>query len=218
MLLRLTMTLVLALAGPMACTAGEDEPATTYREGEHYEVLSQPVRTRNPDKIEVVEVFWYGCSHCFHFEPMVTQWAKQQPGYVDFWQSPAMWNQTMQTHARLFYTAKALGVLDKVHEDIYEAINMQRKTLVERGDIEAFFVQHGVSAEDFNKAFDSFGVTSQVKQADARQRGYGIRGTPEMFVQGKYRITTGMAGGQREMLKVVDYLVAKEHKQRAGSE
>lgn len=191
-------------------TACADEAAKTYREGEHYIRLDTPVRTINPNKIEVAEVFWYGCSHCFHFEPMVHAWAKKQPDDVVFVQSPAMWNSVMQTHARAFYTASALGVLDKVHQPIFDAINMERNMLRDKEALAALFAKHGVEKEKFLKAFNSFAVDSQVRQADARARGYQIRGTPEMIVNGKFRVSTATAGGQREMLKVVEYLVEQE--------
>ncbi|NIB39541.1 thiol:disulfide interchange protein DsbA/DsbL [Pseudomaricurvus alkylphenolicus] len=192
----------------MACAEG---PASNsgFQEGKHYVVLDNPVRTRNPNKIEVTEVFWYGCGHCFRFEPMVHQWQKQQGTDVDFQQSPAMWNNDMEIHARAFYTAKALGVLDKVHQPLFNALNLERKKLSNIDALADFFAAQGVDRSKFVKAFNSFGVTSQVKQADARARSYKITGTPEMVVNGQYRISARMAGGQQQMLKVADYLIAK---------
>lgn len=198
-----------ALLMPVTACA---ESAKEYREGEHYIRLDTPVRTINPNKIEVAEVFWYGCSHCFHFEPMVHAWAKQQPEHVVFVQSPAMWNSVMKTHAQAFYTASALGVFDKVHQPIFDAINLERNMLRDEKSLAELFAKHGVAEDKFSKVFNSFSVKSQVEQADARARGYGIAGTPEMVVNGKFRVSTRTAGGQREMLKVVDYLVEQERK------
>lgn len=200
---------LLALLVPVSACADE---AASYREGEHYLKIDSPVRTSNPDKIEVTEVFWYGCSHCFHFEPLAHAWAKQQPDDVVFVQSPAMWNAIMKTHAQAFYTAKALGVLDKLHQPIFNAINLERNMLRDENALAEFFSGHGVEEDKFRKVFNSFSVNNQVRQADARARGYGISGTPEMIVNGKYRVTTRTAGGQRNMLKVVDYLVEQERK------
>lgn len=188
-----------------------------FVEGEHYARLSQPVRTRDADKIEVVEVFWYGCPHCFHLEPLVDAWAAEQPEDVDFWRSPAIWNRTMRTHARAFYTARALGVLDELHGPIFEAINLQQRALDNKAELRKLFTDHGVAGKDFDKTFDSFGVEAQVGQADSRARSYEIRGTPELIVNGTWRITAGMAGDQPTMLKVVDFLVDKVRQQRAGS-
>lgn len=190
--------------------AGAQAAKEQFQAGKHYTVLSQPVRTRDSDKVEVVELFWYGCPHCYHFEPLVKAWKAKQSEDVDFWQSPAVWNNKMKLHARAFFAAKALGQLDKLHEPIFTALVVERKRLDSPGQIEALFANYGIKGEDFNKAFNSFGVTSQVKQADARARSYQITGTPELVVNGKYRVSAGMAGGQAEMLKVVDFLVAKE--------
>ena len=186
-----------------------------YQQGTHYDLLSPPVRTRSKDKIEVVELFWYGCGHCFKFEPLVNQWKAKQGEDVKFLQSPAMWNKPMETHARAFFTAKALGVLPAVHQPLFNALNLERKKLQSAEELAELFAAHGVEKDKFMKAFNSFGVTSQVKQADARARGYKITGTPEIVVDGVYRVSTRTAGGQVEMLQVVDYLINKLRAERA---
>ncbi len=200
---------VFALMISLVACADDHSASATYQAGTHYTVLETPVRTRNPNKIEVTEVFWYGCGHCFTFEPIVHEWESQQADDVDFRQSPAMWSGPMEIHARAFYVAKALGVSDKTHQPMFSALNLQRKPLNNVDQLSDFFVELGVDAEKFKKAYNSFGVTSQVKQADSRARSYKISGTPEIVVDGKYRVSARMAGGQAEMLKVVDYLVSK---------
>jgi thiol:disulfide interchange protein DsbA len=204
-------TLLLFSVGALAA---ESEPA--FVEGKHYERLPEPVRTADPSRIEVVEVFWYGCVHCFHFEPLIDDWKKTLPDDVDFHRSPAMWNPVMAMHAQAFYTAQALGVLDQMHGPLFAALNVDRKKLQSEAELADFFAEHGVSKEDFAKTFNSFGVKSSVKQADARARGYRISGTPEMVVDGKYRVSARTAGGQAEMLKVIDFLVAQERAARAS--
>ncbi|OUS06172.1 disulfide bond formation protein DsbA [Gammaproteobacteria bacterium 54_18_T64] len=192
--------------------------AAQYTAGTHYEVLDTPVRTSDPKRIEVAEVFWYGCSHCFSFEPMVSTWAKQQPEDVNFVHSPAIWHKNMELHARAYYTAKALKVLGPVHLAIFEAMNLKKDKLASKEAIAKIFVAQGVDLDKFNKTFDSFGVVSATKQADARQRSYGVKGTPEMVVNGRYRLSAKMAGGQGQMLEVADYLIAIERKHKnAGS-
>jgi thiol:disulfide interchange protein DsbA len=116
----------------------------------------------------------------------------------------------MELHARAFYTAQALGVLDKVHGSMFAAMNVERKRLGSPDEIAELFVAQGVSRADFDKAFKSFGVDSLVKQANARARGARITGTPELMVAGKYRINTRKAGSQAEMLKIAEFLVEKE--------
>ncbi|MBQ0797466.1 thiol:disulfide interchange protein DsbA/DsbL [Zhongshania sp.] len=198
-------------AQPAASAAAQTQPSDKADVGERFIRIPQPVRTANPDKIEVVEVFWYGCSHCFHFDPMIEAWKKKLAADVDFHRSPAMWNELMVVHAKAYYTALTLGVLDKVHEPIFKAINVDRNTLRDADALAALFTSHSdIDDATFRKTFDSFGVNSQVKQADARARSYGIAGTPELIINGKYRITGRSAGGQAEMLKVADELIAKE--------
>ncbi len=206
------LAVIMGLVGQSAALAAEAQ----YKEGQHYQVLSQPVRTRDSDKIEVVELFWYGCPHCYHFEPLVKKWKQNQGDDVDFWRSPAIWNDRMKLHARAFFTAKALGVLDQVHEPLFTTLVVERKRLDSADKIEDLFAKHGVDREKFRDTFNSFGVNSQVTQAGARARSYKITGTPELVVNGKYRVAAGMAGGQAEMLEVADFLVKKERAAQAG--
>lgn len=211
------MRIVVALVGllvSLAACADSQAPAK-YQAGTHYTVLDNPVRTADADKIEVTEVFWYGCSHCFHFEPLVKTWKAKLADDVAFVRSPAMWNKPMELHARAFYTAKALGVLEQLHEPLFEAMNVRKQRLADEAEISALFVANGVEADKFAKAFNSFGVTGQVRQADARARSYRITGTPELVVDGKYRISTKAAGGQQQMLDVADFLIEKIRAERA---
>ncbi|MBR9912603.1 MAG: thiol:disulfide interchange protein DsbA/DsbL [Gammaproteobacteria bacterium] len=206
---------VFALLFSLLACAEDTARGQAYREGVHFIELDNPVRTQDPNRIEVTEVFWYGCGHCFHFEPMVHQWSLKQADDVNFQQSPAMWNDTMEVHARAFYVAKALNILDKVHQPLFNALNLQGKRLADKGSLATFFADYGVDQETFDKAFNSFGVTSQVKQASSRARSYGITGTPEIIVDGKYRISSKLAGSQENMLKVADFLVAKIRAERS---
>ena len=211
------MRIFLALVGLMvslvACADGA--APEKYQAGVHYTVLDAPVRTADASKIEVTEVFWYGCGHCFHFEPLVKPWAKQLPEDVAFVQSPAMWNGAMELHARAFYVAKALGISEQMHDPLFEAMNVAGKRLANEAEIKDLFVANGVDADKFTKAFGSFGVTGQVRQEDARARSYRITGTPELVVEGKYRISAKEAGGQAQMLEVASFLIEKVRAERA---
>lgn len=208
---------VLLVFSTLSC-AQETDSATNFQAGIHYTVLDQPVRTRDNKKIEVVELFWYGCPHCYHFEPLINNWKKKQSDDVDFWRSPAMWNARMKVHAQAFYTAKALGVFDQLHSPLFTALVVERKRLDSPAELADLFAAYGVDREKFKDTFNSFGVTSQVKQADARARSYHIEGTPELIVNGKYRISAGKAGGQQEMLDVADFLIDKERQAMAAAQ
>lgn len=185
-------------------------PVIDFKAGQHYEVLRQPVRTSDPERIEVVEVFWYGCGHCFTFKPMAEQWAATLPGDVVKVRLPAVWHPVMELHARAYYTAESLGVVDRVHTPLFEAMNLRNEKLDSKDDIADVFEAAGVSRQEFADTFDSFGITSALSRGDSRQRTYGIRGTPELIVNGKYRITGTMAGSHAGMLQVADHLIEKE--------
>lgn len=213
---RILAALALLLCVPVALAA--DAPAPRYVEGTQYERLAHEVPTADPQKIEVTEIFWYGCIHCFHLEPLIGKWRETLPKDVDFRRSPAIWNQVMAVHAQAFYTAQALGVLDRMHGPLFAALNAEgaaRKKLANVDELARFFAEHGVPEERFRQVFSSFGVESAVKQADARARSYAISGTPELIVDGKYRVTGRSAGSQAEMLKVVDFLIDKERQARS---
>lgn len=186
-----------------------------YVAGTHYEELAAPVRTNNADKIEVLEVFWYGCGHCFRFQPLVDDWAHNAADDVEYLRFPAIWNELMKIHAQAYYTAESLNVLDKVHGPIFDAINLQNNRLQNERQLSALFASHGVSADDFSRAFNSFPVRTKVNQAEQRMTAYQIRSTPNVIVNGKYLVSTNDAvRTQQDMLTVVDFLVAKERAAR----
>ena len=189
-----------------------------YVAGTHYLEIANPVNTRDSSKVEVIEAFWYGCSHCFRFEPLITNWEENKPDDVDFVRFPALWNNLMKIHAQVYYAAEVLDAVDVLHEPIFNAINVERNMLQNEGQISELFLEHGVSQEDFDRTFNSFSVRTKVNQAEARMQDYGIRSTPNMIVNGKYLITTGEnVRTQQEMLDVVDFLVEKERQAMRSS-
>lgn len=211
MLKRYSLVLMALVALPlMALSALAEE----WVEGEHYDVITPALRGKS-DKIEVTEFFWYGCTHCYSFEPQIAQWKKSLDDDVVVVGSPAMWNALMEVHAKAFYAAQVLGVLDKVHMPLFQAINVDRKRLDSEDELAALFAANGVAREDFQRAFNSFGVGSQVRQANSRARSARITGTPAMMVAGKYRISTRKAGSQANMLKLATFLIEKERAARA---
>lgn len=204
MLKKMLLALSFVALAPLAAYA------ENFKEGEHYDLISPPIRTADPDKIEVTEFFWYGCGHCYNFEPLISQWKKTLEDDVAFVGSPAVWNKPMELHAKAYYTAELLGVFDTMHPVLFQAMNVDRKRLASDAEIKQLFTSHGVDGEKFDQAYNSFGVNSQVRQANSRARAAKITGTPEMMVNGKYRITTRKAGSQARMLEIADYLIARE--------
>ncbi len=218
MIKKVLLALSLLAFGLNVMAAGEaakSEAPKEYVAGTDYDVINPPVRAVDPATIEVAEFFWYGCSHCYSFEPLIEPWKKKLPADVTFRGVPAVWQERMELHAKAFYTAEALGVLDKMHPVLFQAMNVDRKPLASQKEIGALFVANGVSEEDFNKAFTSFGVGSQVRQAIAAAKAAQITGTPALMVNGKYHISGRKAGSQADMLKVAEYLIEKERAAKA---
>ena len=181
-----------------------------YTEGENYERLTPEVTTHADGKIEVVEVFWYGCNHCYAFEPHLEKWLKTKPDNVVFRRVPGIFSQQWVPHARAFYTAQALGVLDKIHAPLFDAIHGQGQKISDEDSLAIFFAKYGVADADFREAYNSFSVDTKTRQAMTASKDYGISGVPSVIVNGKYRTSARLAGSFEEMLKIVDALVDKE--------
>jgi len=185
--------------------------AQDYSDGHGYTTIADPVPTNDPHKVQVVEVFWYGCPHCFRLEPYTQEWKKTIPDYVDFQYLPAVFGRGWLNHAKAFYVAKLLGVENKLHSDLYNAIHVDHRPLNTEDSLAKFFTHYGVSEAEFKKQFNSFAVQSRLAQADARIRGYGVQGTPTLVVDGKYLVDAETAGGNDNIYKVINYLIEKEH-------
>ena len=202
----------LAVVGLLLVTAGASQAATTLTEGVNYKLLepAQPTSVA-PGKVEVVEVFWYACGHCYLLETKLDNWAsKGKAPYVELVRMPATWNEVLKTHARVFYTAELLGKLPQLHTDIFREINVKGNRLDTPQSIEAFFVSRGVSQADFQRAFSSFAVESKVRRADDLNRRYKITGTPTVIVNGKYSTDVGMAGSEDKLFEVINALAARD--------
>lgn len=200
------LSLLFSLA---ACAEGDAQ--NTYEAGKHYHEINPAVRTITGDKIEVAEVFWYGCGHCYKFEQLVKPWEKTLAADVELVKNPAIWRDVMALHSRIYFAAKALGVDEVVSDKAFAALNgTPRQSLADEESIAKLFKEVGVAEEDFKKAFNSFGVKAQVQQADARARSFGISGTPELVIAGKYRISGRLLNSQEDMLKVANFLIEKE--------
>jgi len=195
-------------------TTGPSGPPTSarFKEGTHYQkiVPAQPTNVA-PGKVEVAEVFWYGCGHCYSLDPALEAWRKKAPSYIEFVRIPAMWNDTLRMHARLFYTAEALGKLEELHSAIFREIHVNGNYLNTVDKIAAFFKQHGVSPEDFHKTFSSFAVESKLQRADLLNRRYRIDSVPRMIVHGKYSTDVSSAGGEANLFALLGELAAYEH-------
>ncbi len=197
-----------ALMGLMASSSF----AATYNAGEHYEIISPAQPTSSKDKIEVVEMFWYGCPHCFRLEPFVERWLKKKPANVKFVRMPGVFRPSWEIHARAYYTAEILGVVDKVHRPMFDAIHEMKKRMDTESSILALFKKNGVSEKDFKRVFRSFAVETKLRRAKDMGTRYQARGVPALIVNGKYRTSGHAAGSNSKVFKVVNQLIKMESK------
>ncbi|MEP3350432.1 MAG: thiol:disulfide interchange protein DsbA/DsbL [Marinomonas sp.] len=186
--------------------------AAEYSDGNGYTTIKTPVRTSDPSKIEVTEIFWYGCPHCYSLEPITLAWKNNAPSDVDFNFLPAVFGRNWLAHAKAFYVADLLGLEEKMRADIFNTIHVERRPLNSEDALASFFAKYGVSEDEFRKQYNSFAVNSRLKQADAKIRAYGARGVPGLIVNGKYLVTAETARGNENIYKVVDFLIEKERK------
>ncbi len=204
---RILLACVLALASAQAYCVEK------FRQGEHYQLLAKPLAVKTPGKIEVAELFWYGCSHCFHFEPLISEWIKTKPDDVEFRRVPAVFAENWVPHARAFFAAEALGALDTFHVALFRAIHEDEKRIFDEESLTAFAGEVGIPSDSFHEAYVGFGIDGKVKQTMMYTRDSGITGVPSVIINGKYRTGAQMAGGQDKVLEVVDFLIEKERAQ-----
>ncbi|MDF1582617.1 MAG: thiol:disulfide interchange protein DsbA/DsbL [Methyloprofundus sp.] len=177
-----------------------------------YENLKAVQPTQDANKVEVIEFFWYGCPHCYQFEPEIEAWKATLPDNVKFIRQPAVFSDLWGKHAKAYFTAEVLGVVDKVHADFFHAIQVKKEKLASENDLANFFVAHGVDKAAFHDAYNSFIVDTKMRQAKAMGPRYGISGVPALVVNGKYLVNGRSAGDKGGMIKVVNELIAQESK------
>ena len=182
-----------------------------FKEGVQYQRLKNPVPTSTGDKLEVVEAFWYGCPHCYALESTLEEWLKHKPDNVEFVRIPAVLGRTWEPHAQAYYAAQELGVLDKIHKPLFDAIHAKKRLLANEQQLADFFAEQGVDRDAFLKAYDSFAVTKvQLPRSEKLIQSYGVQGVPAIIVNGKYITNITMAGSPQRVFEVVDYLLRQE--------
>lgn len=181
-------------------------------QGPGYQTLSPAQPTQDKTKVEVIEFFWYGCPHCYALEPQLTQWLKTLPKNVTFVRQPATFWPGSENHAKAYFVAEALNVIDKVHADLFDTIQNKKQKLDSEEELAKFFVAHGVKEAAFHEAYKSFGVDTKVRQVKTLAPRYGISGVPTLVVNGKYVTSGSLAGSHENMIKVLSQLIAQESK------
>ena len=194
------------LIGFLAAGSG----AAEFEEGTHYRELPIAVETLAPGKVEVVEVFSYACIHCYRLEPVLSVWRRTLPEDVEFRRLPLVTARLLPL-AQAYFTAETLGVVEGVHLALFEAIHDHGIDMTQPQYIRRLFEREAqVGQEDFQRVFDSFGIRSRVRQADAQGRAYRVMATPTLVVNGRYIAEVPAGGGMEGMFRVVDYLVEQE--------
>jgi len=170
-----------------------------------------------PGKVEVVEVFWYGCPHCYALDPYIESWRKTKPAYIEFRRVPVTWQPVHQSHAKLFYTFEALGKEDAVHNAVFAEMHDKKNYMFMQGDEKetlaaqiAFAKAHGISEADFTNAWNSFTVQTSMQKADELVHRYHVDGVPLLVINGKYVTDVNMAGSQANVMSIVSDLAASE--------
>jgi len=184
--------------------------AADFAEGIEYAEIKQPVRTSHPDKVVVSEMFWYGCPHCFRFEPYINKWKKTMPEGVVLEQVPSVLNPSWMEHARAFFALQMMGEVDKVHMKLMNAMHLQNRSLNNVDALARFVADLGVDEDQFREHYHSFPVDTMIRKSRSKERKYGHRGVPAVVVNGKYLTSASMAGSNARVIQVIDYLVKKE--------
>jgi thiol:disulfide interchange protein DsbA len=183
------------------------------QQGVEYHLLSPPLPPESKTKVEVIEFFWYGCPHCFAFEPFIEPWIKKLPSDVLFHRVPAVFNESWIPHAKLYYTLEVLGEVERLHGIIFDAIHKDHQTLATEQVIGDFLEKNGVPRKKFTDAFNSFSVQNKVQRALQLQTAYKIDGVPTMGIDGRYVTAATMVGNNHQaVLPVVDYLIGEARK------
>ncbi len=181
--------------------------------GKDYKRLNQPQPTSTGSKIEVLEFFFYGCSHCYHLHPLISEWEKKMPKDVELQYVPVIFNESWEPMARTFYALEALGKRKQLHDALFDAWNVQNTDLSDESHIADFVAKYGVDRAKFGAAYNSFSLQSKIARSNQLVQSYGVRGTPTIAVDGKY-VITGL--GPDETIRVLDEVIKIARKERAG--
>jgi len=185
--------------------------AAGYTEGVEYKKLAIPQATDSGDKIEVQEFFWYGCPHCYHFEPYINAWKKTKPANVEFVRVPAVFRPDWEIQARAYYALSNMGIIEDLHGKIFDAIHKDKQHLNKKEELTDFLVKNGVDRKKFEEEYSSFAVDSMVRKAKKKIKDYQIQGVPSVSVNGKYLTSGSMSGGSYDnLIKILDYLIKQE--------
>jgi thiol:disulfide interchange protein DsbA len=167
--------------------------------GKDYKLLASPQTPDTEGKIEVIEFFSYGCPHCYDFNPLITQWAKQLPANVAFVRVPiSLGRQPWGQLVRAFYALQATGDLERLDTALFDAIHKEHQALFDEASLTAWAAKHGIAADKFKSTLESFNVSTRSSHAERLARDYQVQGVPHLVIDGKYEI---LGQNYNELLK-----------------
>ncbi|SFV67120.1 Periplasmic thiol:disulfide interchange protein DsbA [hydrothermal vent metagenome] len=186
-----------------------------FDEGIDYTVLDKPVKTQNINKIEVKEMFWYYCPHCFSLEPYLKKWLKTiDSTKIDFIQQPAVPSSRWENGAIFFFVLEKLNILDELHTPLFEAIHIHKLKLNSKKSFINWVLKasnnKNITKEKIEKIFKSFSIKNKLNQARKYSKDYQLSGVPAVIVNGKYLTSVSQAGGYKQLFKLIDFLIKKE--------
>lgn len=199
------------LAGLALFAAGAAQAAdqVAWVEGKNYQLITPALETTG-DKLEVVEVFSYACPHCAHFQPFADKLKSELPADVAYVYKPAVFFKQWEPYARAYLAARAMGVADKAHQALFDALHRDHQPIHTLQDLALFYSQFGVSAGEITSTAESFVITSQMQTDMDWERKAGVMGTPTLIIDGKYRLDANSAGGNQQLVDLAKWLVDKE--------
>ena len=184
-----------------------------FAPGVDYQELSPAQTTDTPGKIEVIEFFWYGCPHCYSFEPVLDPWIKKLSKDTQFRRVPAIFSDEWAKGARAFYALDAIGEEQRLHKTLFDAVHQnQRLNVANEAALTEWLEKQGVDTKKFTAAYSSFSVESKVKRAAQLTQAYKIDGVPAMAINGKYVVSASAANSRERMLAIADYLIDRTRK------
>ncbi|BDT76110.1 MULTISPECIES: thiol:disulfide interchange protein DsbA/DsbL [unclassified Polynucleobacter] len=204
----ITLFVFLALSGIASAQSQKIEEGFDYR----ILPIAQPVETKG--KVEVIEFFWYGCPHCYDFEPELSSWVKRQPKDVAFKRVPVAFRDDFMPHSQLFYALEAMGKGDALNEKVMYAMHKENKRLLTESEIADWVASQGIDRNTFLATYRSFAVISKARAAKQMAEAYRIDGVPTIVMQGKYVTSPSIAGTKAKAIAVMDFLEDKIRKDK----
>ena len=211
--LNILVTIIAVLTSfSLSPASAQQEP---FVEGEHYQLLDEVQPVQTGDRVEVAELFWYHCPHCFRLAPFIAEWRKNIPDGAQYVGIPALLSERWEFDARAHYTFEALGLLDDLHSKYFSAIHEQRLNIGTAEQLADWVTDNGLDGSKIPDTFASFAVQNKLNFSSVMSRKYGITGVPAIIVDGRYRTSVSLAGSHAKLIKVINFLVEKAGQQRS---